>query len=99
LQFLCMAKRNVLLRQRQPRIMLGLRREITIVENYLSGLSILSELYDDRHLVDFVEDFKNCDMYKQTFQKSVRLAELRKVPDDKILRQKSDIDAYFGGKK
>lgn len=74
-------------------------REITIVENYLSGLSILSELYDDRHLVDFVEDFKNCDMYKQTFQKSVRLAELRKVPDDKILRQKSDIDAYFGGKK
>jgi len=73
------------------------RKEITIVENYLSGLSLLSELYDDKDLVDFVEDFKNSDMYIQVFEKSVLLAELRKVSDDKILRTKGDIDLYFGG--
>ena len=73
------------------------RKEITIVENYLSGLSLLSDLYDDKDLVDFVEDFKNSDMYIQVFEKSVLLAELRKVSDDKILRTKGDIDLYFGG--
>lgn len=72
-------------------------REITIVENYLSGLSFLSDLYDDKELVDFVDDFKNSDMYIQAFEKSALLAELRKVSDDKILRTKGDIDLYFGG--
>lgn len=75
------------------------RREITIVENYLNGLSLLSELYDDKDLVDFIDDFKNSDMYVRVFQKSVRLAELRKVPDNNILRTKSDIDLYFGGNR
>lgn len=72
-------------------------REITIVENYLSGLSFLSDLYDDKELVDFVDDFKNSDMYIQAFEKSALLAELRKVSDDKILRTKGHIDLYFGG--
>ena len=75
------------------------RREIIIVENYLSGLSLLSELYDDKDLVNFVDDFKNSDMYVQAFQKSVQLAELRKVPDNNILRTKSDIDSCFGGNR
>ena len=75
------------------------RREIIIVENYLNGLSLLSELYDDKDLVNFVDDFKNSDMYVQAFQKSVQLAELRKVPDNNILRTKSDIDLYFGGNR
>jgi hypothetical protein len=73
------------------------RREITIVENYLSGLSLLSELYDDKNLVDFVEDLANSELYVQAFQKSAWLADLRKVPDNKILRVKSDIDSYFRG--
>lgn len=39
-------------------------------------------------------------MYIQAFEKTVKLAELRKVPDNEILRVKSDIDSYFlGGKK
>ena len=71
------------------------RREIIIVENYLNGLSLLSELYDDKDLVDFVDDFKNSDMYFQAFQKSAQLAELRRVPDNDILRTKSDIDLCF----
>lgn len=75
------------------------RREMTIVDNYLDGLSLLSEIYDDRNLVDFVNDLKNSDMYIQAFEKSVKLAELRKVPGKNILRTKADIDSYFRGNK
>ncbi len=90
------AKRAVVIRKAESEAQFS-RREITIVENYLRGLSFLSELYDDKALVDFVDDFKNSDMYVQAFQKSARLAELRKVPDKEILRTKSDIDSYFRG--
>ena len=88
------AKRAIVIRKAESEARFS-RREITIVENYLSGLSLLSEIYDDKELVDFVDDFKNSDMYVQAFQKSARLAELRKVPDNNILRTKSDIDTYF----
>lgn len=91
------AKRIVVLRKAESEAQFA-RREVTIAENYLSGLSLLSELYDDKDLIDFVNDFKNSDMYVQSFQKSVRLAELRKVPNN-ILRTKSDIDLYFGGNR
>jgi hypothetical protein len=90
------AKRAVVIRKAESEAQFS-RREIIIVENYLSGLSLLSELYDDKDLVDFVDDLKNSDMYVQAFEKSVRLAELRKVPDNNILRTKSDIDSYFRG--
>ena len=74
--------------------------ERVIVLNYIEGLKTLSVLYDDRDLVNFIDDFKNSDMYIQAFEKTVKLAELRKVPDNEILRVKSDIDSYFlGGKK
>lgn len=92
------AKRAIVIRKAESEAQFA-RREMTIVENYLSGLSLLSELYDDKDLVDFVDDFKNSDMYVQAFQKSARLAELRKVPDNNILRTKSDIDSYFGGNR
>lgn len=75
------------------------RRELTIVEDYIAGLSLLSEIYDDRYLVDFVHDLKNSDVYIQAFEKSVKLAELRKVPEKDILRTKAGIDSYFGGNK
>ncbi len=92
------AKRAIVIRKAESEAQFA-RREMTIVENYLSGLSLLSELYDDKDLVDFVDHFKNSDMYVQAFQKSARLAELRKVPDNNILRTKSDIDSYFGGNR
>lgn len=75
-----------------------LRREKTILEDYLAGLKKLSEIYDDRDLISFVEDLRGSDMYKTAFLKSAELAELRKVPEQKILRDKSDIDAFFRGK-
>ena len=92
------AKQVVVIRKAESEAQFA-RREITIVENYLNGLSLLSELYDDKDLVDFINNFKNSDMYVQGFQKAVRLAELRKVSDNNILRTKSDIDLYFGGNR
>lgn len=89
-------KRAVVIRKAESEAQFS-RREIIIVENYLSGLTLLSELYDDKELVYFLDDFKSSDMYVQAFQTSTRLAELRKVPDNKILRTKSDIDSYFKG--
>lgn len=74
-----------------------LRREKIVVEDYITGLKCLSEIYDDGMLLTFVDDLQKSDMYKQAFQKTVLLAEKRSVPEDKILRNKSDIDAYFRG--
>lgn len=75
------------------------QREKAIVEDYLSGLHRLAQLYDDERLVDFVDDFRRSDMYIEAFEKSVKLAEMRKVDRDKIFKTKTktDIDAYFAG--
>lgn len=74
-------------------------RKITIVNNYIEGLKILSLKYNDETLLTFIADLKKSDAYKLAFEKSVALAELRGVSDSKILKNKSDIDNYFGGNK
>jgi hypothetical protein len=70
-------------------------REKTIVENYIEVLKSLAEIYDDKDLLLFVRDLKDSDAYAAAFQKTVKLAELRNVPEENILKAKSDIDAYF----
>ena len=72
-------------------------KEITI-ENYIEGLKILSAKYDDARLLTFIADFKKSDAYIKAFERSVQLAELRNVPANRILKDKADIDRYFGGK-
>ena len=74
-----------------------LRREKVIVEDYILGLKYLSEIYDDALFLTFVDDWKKSGMYRQAFEKTVLLAEKRNVPKEDILRNKSDIDAYFRG--
>lgn len=69
----------------------------SIVENYIEGLKVLSETYDDQNLINFVDDLKSNDMYAVAFEKSVRLAEKRHIPIEKVLKTKKDIDNYFGG--
>lgn len=73
-------------------------KEIVIITNYIEGLKILARQYDDGHLLMFVSDFEKSDAYIEAFGKSAALAELRNVPANKILKGKSDIDKYFGGK-
>ncbi len=73
-------------------------KEITIVENYIEGLKILSVKYDDASLLTFVADFKKSGAYIEAFGKSAQLAELRNVPTNRVLKSKADIDRYFVGK-
>lgn len=72
-------------------------KEETIVENYIDGLKMLSEQYDDDILLTFVNDLRKSDAYIVAFQNSAILAELRNTPADKILKSKADIDCYFLG--
>ena len=70
-------------------------KEKAIIENYLAELEQLAEKYNDRTLLNFVNDFQNSDCYIAAFHKSVKLAELRGVPQEKTLFAKTDIDEYF----
>ena len=72
-----------------------LSRKRVIAQYYIESLKELSVIYDDRNLVDFVDDFQNSDLYFEAFQKSVKFAEKRNVPSEKILYNKERIDSYF----
>ena len=68
--------------------------------DYIEGLKALANMYDDRHLLSFVDGFQKSDLYKEAFEKSVMLAEKRNVPEERILKSKAEVDAYFtGGQK
>ncbi|WP_040396919.1 hypothetical protein [Anaerococcus senegalensis] len=73
----------------------SLRQEKIIISDYIDGLKILSEVYDDKDLLLFTQELKESDMYIEAFEKSVLLAEKRNVPKSQILRNKADIDSYF----
>lgn len=70
-----------------------------IVEDYIDGLNYLAEIYDDKELLLFTQEFKESDMYVQAFEKSVLLAQKRNVSSDVLLKDKSDIDSYFMGER
>ena len=74
-----------------------LRREKLILEDYVEGLKYLAEIYDDESLLLFTKELRESDMYIQAFDKSVRLAKKRNVPEDEMLKNKADIDSYFKG--
>lgn len=72
-------------------------KEKIILDNYLEGLKCLSTNYNDKDLISFVDDFKNSKAYYEGFDKTIELARKRNVPEDKILKSKSEIDKKFGG--
>ena len=72
-----------------------LERKAEIINYYIDGLKLLSEIYDDSSLLTFIDDFEHSDLYMQAFEKSVKLAKKRNVPDGEILKTKEDIDSYF----
>lgn len=73
-------------------------REKVIVEHYLEGLKILADRYDDQALIHFITDFTATDLYIEVFEKSVLLAQKRKVADENLLNNKKEIDQYFRGR-
>ena len=74
-----------------------IKRETIIVDDYIEGLKALSEAYNDNELLTFVNDFQTSELYEDAFIKSVRLAELRNVPNEKSVKSKAEIDQYFRG--
>ena len=75
-------------------------KEKCIIDNYIFGLNKLSVLYNDKDLLSFVNDFEESNLCKIALRKSSDLASLRKVPEEKILKDKESIDDYFmKGKK
>lgn len=70
------------------------KKEKTILKDYIDGLNILKELYNDEEYLSFVDDLNNNE-YILAFTKTTSLAKLRGVNESKILRTKQDIDAYF----
>lgn len=73
-------------------------RQIIILDNYIKGLKILQKKYNDKLLLTFLDDFQDSVAYKDAFKKSAELAELREVNKNRVLKDKNDIDRYFGGK-
>lgn len=90
------AKRGIQL-SKEKKDALFIKREKVIVSDYINGLKILSEIYNDEILLSFVNDFQSSDLYKEAFNKSIQLAKLRNVPENQILKSKDDIDLYFRG--
>ena len=68
--------------------------ERSILENYIDGLNILKEIYDDKEYLSFIDDLSKNE-YILAFVKTSSLAKKRNVPDAKILKTKQDIDNYF----
>ena len=67
-------------------------REKTIVEDYIEGLNILKDKYNDQEYLTFIDDLKSND-YILAFAKSASLATKRGAPAP--LNTKQDIDIYF----
>lgn len=86
-------KRGVKIHHAEQEVLFA-RKEKLIIENYIEGLKLLADLYDDKDLLNFVNDLKKGDVYI-AFEKSVKLAQKRKVPDGDIVKSKKDIDLYF----
>ncbi|SEW34420.1 hypothetical protein SAMN05216413_2270 [Ruminococcaceae bacterium KH2T8] len=68
-----------------------------IVDDYMDGLKMLADVYDDSSLLSFVDDLQQSDAYKEAFDKTVRLSEKRGVDESNIYRTKEDVDRYFKG--
>jgi hypothetical protein len=74
-----------------------IQRDRMIVSYYIEGLKQLANAYDDSSLLTFAEDLQGSEMCIDAFDKTIKLAGIRKVPEKEILRTKADIDLFFRG--
>ena len=84
------AKREINLHRAEKEAKQASRKKM-ILENYIEGLNVLKERYNDQQYLSFVDDLKNND-YKIAFEKTVSLTDLRQTSG---LRTKQDIYNYF----
>ncbi len=74
-----------------------IKGEKTITEAYIEDLQYLANKYDDKDYLLFVDDLNSADLYKKAFEKTVKLAKLRGVPEEKLYCNKEALDKYFLG--
>ena len=84
------AKREINLHRAEKDAKQASRKKM-ILENYIEGLNVLKERYNDQQYLSFVDDLKNND-YKIAFEKTVSLIDIRQTTG---LRTKQDICNYF----
>ena len=72
-------------------------KNLGIAKDYVEGLKQLANRYDDKYLLSFLSDFQRNELYVEALSKSEKLAQMRNVPENRILRNKADIDNYFKG--
>ena len=87
--------RRALIGRKVCKRFVNVQTERAIVKDYIEGLKFLAHSYNDRELLTFVQDLCSSDLYVAAFQKTVRFANLRNVPQERILHTKADIDSYF----
>lgn len=86
-------KREINYHKAKKEVLLA-KKEKAIIKDYIDGLNVLKELYDDEEYLSFVDNLSNNE-YILAFTKTSSLAALRGVEESKILRTKQDIDSYF----
>ena len=74
-----------------------IKKEQVILQYYIEGLNILAEVYDDEELLNFANNLNNIENNQIIFENTVNLAMKREVPEDRILKNKNDIDNFFAG--
>lgn len=87
-------KRAIIYNKKKPASDFALREKV-VVENYIAGLQELQRIYKDEELILLISGLQDSSAFKEAFHSSVQLAEKRNVPEEKILRTKADIDAFF----
>ena len=75
----------------------SLENDRILLIEHINGLKELADVYNDKELLKLIDDFEKSSAYKEAFSKSVELAQKRGVPEDRILKNKADIDSYFLG--
>lgn len=71
--------------------------ERQILEYYVKGLKQLADIYDNQLYLSLFEAIQNDELYLESFEASVLLAQKLGVSEEKLLKNKDEIDAYFNG--
>ena len=71
------------------------QKEKLLLDDYIEGLEVLCDVYNDNVRLSLIDSIKNNKMYKETFIHSVELAIKRDVPEKDRLDDKKEIDNFF----
>lgn len=74
------------------------QNEKLILENYIEGLKVLQEYYDDDEDYTWINDLNNGN-FEEALEKSASLAVRRGCSEEKTLKSKKEVDDFFTNRK